>query len=45
MEHKVLMRLHGGAQRGVVVLARGWPKLETRWGAHKRSGRKVVRLW
>jgi hypothetical protein len=31
MVHKVLMRMHGGAWCEVVVLVRGWPKLETRW--------------
>jgi hypothetical protein len=28
MEHKVLMRMCGGARRGAVVLARGQPELE-----------------
>jgi hypothetical protein len=31
MEHKVLMRMRGGAQRGMVVLARGWSELEIGW--------------
>jgi hypothetical protein len=31
MVHRVLMCMCGGARRGVVVLARGRPELETRW--------------
>jgi hypothetical protein len=31
MVHRVLMRMCGGARRGVVVLARGRPELETGW--------------
>jgi hypothetical protein len=31
MVHKVLMRMRGGAWCEVVVLVRGWPKLETGW--------------
>jgi hypothetical protein len=31
MVHKVLMRMRGGAWRGVLVLVRGWLKLDTGW--------------
>jgi hypothetical protein len=42
--HKVLMRMHGGARRGVVVLTRGRLELEIGWGCARRS-EAVARLW
>jgi hypothetical protein len=41
--HKVLMRMHGGARCGAVVLARGRPELEFGWEC-ARGSEAVARL-